>query len=271
MENSIFTKDVLFAKEKFYFLRLAVKNIQLILSSTFILFFISGCASSNVSRTMASNIDMGVQNSKNLWDNATADGSIADSYQNTSQTTKGAILGGTVGGVTGALSSGIGFIPGAATGLMLGASYGAYIDANTSLKDQLENRGATVIVLGDQVLIIIPSARIFKPMCPEIKPTAYSTLYLLAQFINSFQKMLVKVSVYTNQSGSAGANRRLSQQQANHIGKFLTASGIDARVLYSVGYGGTHLVEKSCSDAGWESSDNYRIEVTLEKLPEGYC
>ena len=55
----------------------------------------------------------------------------------------------------------------------------------------------------------------------------------------------------------------LSQQQASAVAKFLTASGVDARILYAEGYGGARLV--SPNNGQWES-DNYRIEVTLEKL-----
>ena len=100
--------------------------------------------------------------------------------------------------MTGALSSGVGVIPGTVTGTLLGASYGSYIDSKATLKDQLENRGAIVVVLGDQILIVLPSERIFQAACnSNIKSQAYSTLGLVTQYINTYTKMLVKVAVYT--------------------------------------------------------------------------
>ena len=144
----------------------------------------------------------------------------------------------------------------------MGAGYGAYIDANTTLADKLENRGANIIVLGDQVRIILPSARIFQPETANIKPQAHSTLKLLAKYINGYTKMLVKVSAYTDRSGPCDVNLALSQMQADNVANYLLASGLDARVLYAIGYGGTHLVEKSCNV--WDDTDNYRIEVTLK-------
>lgn len=226
-------------------------------------FILMGCASSNVSRDVSSGVDMGVQNAKNLYDGAT-EGDLADSYQNTSQTAKGALIGGAAGAATGMMSSSVGFLPGTAIGLILGASYGAYIDANANIQDKLENRGVNVIVLGDQVLVVVPSARLFNPMTSNINPSAYSTLDLITRYLNCYTKMLVKVAAYTNDLGSRCVNRYLSEQQAKAVAKYFIDNGMDARMLYAVGYGGTHLVDSTSKI--WDSSDNYRIEITLERL-----
>lgn len=230
---------------------------------TLFCFILTSCAASDASRDTAANIDLGVQNAKNLV-NGVANGNIADSYQNTSQTAKGALIGGAAGAITGAFSSGIGVIPGTATGLIFGAAYGSYIDSQTNFDDQLENRGANIVVLGDQILIVLPSARIFNPYTAEIKPSAYSTLGMVAHYINRYTKMLVKVAAYTNDTGSERVDLALSEQQAQNVAKILSASGVNTRLLYAAGYGGTRLVTKNSLD--WDESDNYRIEITLEKL-----
>lgn len=251
VQNLVIAKvSTLFGKGKFWFL-------SLLISSFFIL---TSCASSDVSRDAESNIDLGVQNAKNLVSNET---DIAESYQNTNQATKGALIGGALGAITGLVSSSIGFYPATLTGAILGASYGAYIDSNTNLVDQLENRGANIIVLGDQVLIVLPSARIFVPWTSNIKQQAYSTLALLSRLVNNYTKILVKISVYTDATGSESGDISLSRQQAEHVARFLTAAGLDARLLVAEGCGGTRLVVKNSGE--WES-DNYRIEITLEKL-----
>jgi outer membrane protein OmpA-like peptidoglycan-associated protein len=251
VENMVFAKvGALVGKEK----------IRLLSILTAFCFILSGCASSDVSRDVSANVDFGVQNAKNL---VAGDGDFAESYQNSSQMAKGAILGGTLGALVGGFTTAIGVIPGATTGLILGASYGSYIDSETTLKDQLENRGGTIVVLGDQVLVVIPSTHLFNPWSSSIKQQGYPTLNLVAQYVNGYTKMLVKVSAYTGDSGSAGLDMSLSQQQAESVSRFLLASGIDARVLYASGYGGTHLVVKNSGE--WDS-DNNRIEITLEKL-----
>lgn len=229
----------------------------------FLAAMLGGCASSDVSREAASNVDMGVQNAKNLV-NGMGDGNVADSYQNSKQGTRGAILLGSAGAITGGLISGVGALAGGALGAIMGMSYGDYIEANSTLQDKLINRGANIIVLGDQVLIVIPSARLFGHMNSTIKPAAYSTLNLLAEYINNFNKILVKVGGYTGTVGDESINLALSKQQADKVVRYLMQAGVDARVLYAEGYGSSHLV--SSEKLEWGVGDNYRIEVTLEKL-----
>jgi outer membrane protein OmpA-like peptidoglycan-associated protein len=235
-----------------------------LISGLYLVAFLAGCASSDVSRNSASDVDQGVQGTKNVFSDMTSS-SIADSYQNASQTTKGVIIGGTAGAVTGAFSSGIGVIPGAAAGAILGGSYGAYIDSKTTLRDKLENRGIVIAVIGDQILIMVPSSRIFNEMSSTVKSSAYSTIDMIAQYINQFTNMMVKVAAYTDDSGAKSVDLALSKQQATHVAKLLSGYGVNTRLLYAEGYGGSNLVEKSTLQ--WDGSDNYRIEITLEKLP----
>lgn len=252
MKKRVFFNNKLLGKKKIYGLLFILFSI-----------FLSACASSGVSREAASNIDQGVEDTKSRIDNA-ASGSVADSYQNTSQQTKGMLIGGVTGAGVGSLTPALGIFPGLAIGAIFGGSYGAYIDAHTTLRDKLENRGANIIILGDQILIVLPSARIFDAFTAKIKPDAYSTLQLVADFVNKFTKMTVKISAYTNDMGPAEVDLALSQQQAESVARFLTADGMDARLIYAMGYGGTRLVQKNTTD--WDGSENYRIEITLEKL-----
>lgn len=139
-----------------------------------------------------------------------------------------------------------------------------YQKSSLAIKDTLESQGVTVVVLGDQILIVVPSSRIFKSGTSTIKPTGYRTLYTVVQYINRFYTMAVKVAAYTNDTGSKCVDEVLSQQQAQNVAKTLEGYGVDARVLFAAGYGGTHLVAKNTLD--WDHSANYRIEITLEKL-----
>jgi outer membrane protein OmpA-like peptidoglycan-associated protein len=245
---------VIFRKSGFYFFPLLSIATAIVLTA---------CASSNITREVTANTDQGVLHTKELI-HGTGDGSVADSYQNSSQATKGAVLGGTAGAVAGVLSSGVGFIPGTVTGMIFGASYGSYIDANTTLQDQLENRGAIVVILGDHIMIILPAARIFYPNSACIKTQAYATLHILTDYINSYTKMLVKVTGYTNRIGDPKISLALSQQQADNVAKFLLAAGVNARVLYATGLGAHNLIEIDDHTNG--ESENNRIEITLEKL-----
>lgn len=133
-----------------------------------------------------------------------------------------------------------------------------------TMKSKLEGRGVTVVVLGDQILMVMPSALIFKPYTSTIMPTAYSTLDVVSDYINLYDKMLVNIAAYTNQSDSESTDLALSKEQAKSVEKYLLSTGIEARLLHAGGYGGTHLVSKNSLD--WRFNLNYRIEITLEKL-----
>ncbi len=220
------------------------------------------CASSNVSRTAAANVDKGSNNAQKLGDDLTG-GDIVDSYQNSSQMAKGALLGGAAGAVVGAATTSVGFLPGLAVGTVFGASYGSYIDSETTLADQLLNRDVNVIELGDQLMVVVPSSRIFDGQSDKIKPTAYTTLNLIATYINSHTTELVKIAAYTDDIGTPSRNVALTRMQAKSVEKYLVATGVNTRVLYAEGYGGTNLIAKNTAE--WGSSDNYRIEITMEK------
>lgn len=242
------------------------KRILLSILFVPIMLTLCSCASSNVSRTASSNVDLGRENAARLSREATA-GDFPGTYQNMSQRTKGAILGGAAGGAAGGLlGSSVGTIPGAIAGVLLGASYGAYIDSESSLKDKLENRGAIIVELGDRILIVFPSVRLFEEMSPQLKANAYSTLTMTAHYINRFTKMLVKVGVYTNEESAAKdtVNRVIAQQQADAVADALLSGGVNARLLYAIGYGNKNYVEST--ELSWDESLNYRVEITLEKL-----
>jgi outer membrane protein OmpA-like peptidoglycan-associated protein len=231
----------------------------------FILFssiVLSACASSSVTRSVETHVD-------NTYDSTDPSGLMNTeaglTYENYSQTSKGVIVGAGVGAATGAMMSGtVGILPGAAGGAVLGGVFGAYIDRHTTLRDQLENRGAKVLVLGDQILIVLPSGQIFSGMTAQIYPQARSTLDLVGQLIRGLTTISVRVAAYTNATGSDKVNCVVSQQQADAVVKYLFPI-TNTRVITGTGYGGTHLIARN--SPVWDDGANYRVEISLEKLP----
>jgi outer membrane protein OmpA-like peptidoglycan-associated protein len=231
----------------------------------FILFFmgiLQGCASSGAQRASASDADKAYITASYDIRHAN-EASFSDKYQNSSQTSKGIVLGGATGAAAGSLTS-MGMGPGFLTGAIIGGAIGAYIDQSTTLTDRLENRGVKVIILGDQVMVVIPSALVFNPFTPEIRPTMYSTLDEVAELINTYPNMTVKIAAFTSQQGSCAVNLALSAEQAANIEKYLIRKDVNTRILTAAGLGGSNPVAKD--DGSW-SSDNYRIEITFEKVP----
>lgn len=244
--------------------KVLVKTNKKIFLIILFLFFLQGCASSDVSRGAASEADKAYLDTDYALSHAEGDGAT-DAYQNSSQTTKGVVIGGAAGLGAGSLNSGMGLLPGLAVGAIFGGALGAYIDSHTTLADKLENRGVKVIVLGDQVMLVLPSVLVFDNMTSNIRPHAYSTLDLVAQYINKYPNMSVNVAAYTSSCGSPEAvNLSLTEQQATVISKYLWMRGVNTRLLSARGYGGEKLIAANKPD--W-NSDNFRVEITLEKLP----
>lgn len=218
------------------------------------------CASSDVSRNSATEVD-------NVYGSASKIGSGSDplgAYQNASQKVKGGIIGGAAGAVVGSVSSAVGTVPGAIGGAVFGAAIGAYIDSHTNWQDKLDNAGGKVIILGDQVKVILPSNNLFHSMSAQINNSAYSTLDLVADFLCSLDKISVKVAAYSNATGSALVNQEITQEQADAVARYLWAKGVNARLITAIGYDGSHLMTKNSYD--WNNGDNYRIEITVEKV-----
>ncbi len=235
----------------------------LVFLSLLLFVFLQGCASSDVSRGAAAEADKAYLDTDYALGHS--EGSLSDSYQNTSQTTKGAVVGGAVGIGASSFNSGVSLLPGLAVGAIFGGALGAYIDSHTTLADKLENRGVKVIILGDQIMLVLPSVLIFNEMTSNIRLHAYSTLDLVGQFIGRYPNMSVNVAAFTSASGSPEkVNLALTQQQAAAIVKYLWAKGLNTRLLSATGYGGGKLVTANKPD--W-NSDNFRVEITLEKLP----
>lgn len=229
----------------------------------FALFFLQGCASSDVSRGASSEFQRSYQNASSAFDSDSVN--IAEAYQGSSQTTKGVMIGGTAGAIVGGIASGwSGVIPGMAGGAIAGGALGAYIDSRASIADQIINRGNKVIVLGDQILIVLPSERIFVTGTSTLQPYSYKTLELVSELISGYPNISVKVAAYTGSNGPERINRSLTQEQANAVTKYLWRTKINTRLLYAEGDDGSKPV--TASDSDWAGA-NYRVEITLEKLP----
>ncbi len=228
------------------------------------LFCLQGCASSSASRDANNGVQSAYQGASTMF-SGEDDTNVIRSFQNSSQTTKGALIGGATGAIAGGMTSGVGVIPGAAGGAIFGGAIGAYIDSKTTIEDRLENRGCKAIILGDQILIVIPTRYLFADDSADFIPYAYSTLNLVAQLVNRYPNMTVRIAAYTNPVGVARIKQALSQDQANNVERYLWRAGIHTRLLYAAGMGGQKPIAKPAEDDG--PSINNRIEITLEKLP----
>lgn len=181
---------------------------------------------------------------------------------------KGVIIGTATGAIIGSSMSGTAPLAIAAiAGGIAGGSLGDYFSEHEGFTDKLDVAGVTVAVIGEDIKIVLPSDRFLYGKSTKINPVYYPVLDGIADMIRYFDKTTVKVAGFTDDKGCRIENLALSREQAQTIANYLMRHHLDARLIYSVGYGDTHNISSNLSLRG--RSDNRRVEITLRRMPEG--
>jgi len=233
------------------------------LTLVFIFAGLQGCASSRLTRDAD-------EQAKAAY--ASGNAAVSDvgtlnpgrSWQGSSQAAKGIVIGGVAGGVTGGMISGIGVGPGLLGGMIFGGALGTWIDTHTTASDQLLNRGAEVMVLGDQIRVVLLTKDVFEEHSANISVHAYKTLDQVVQLIGRYPNRQVTVAVFSDPGDSPKASLILTDAEARAVTRYLWRSGVNTRVLYAAGMGITNPVARPGGD---HPGDNSRVEITLERLP----
>lgn len=167
----------------------------------------------------------------------------------------GAGIGALVGGEKGALV-------GAGIGAAGGAGVGGYMDIQASrLREELVGTGVQVQKVGENVRLIMPSNITFDTDSAVFKPVFNNILTSVAKVINEFDKTKVQVIGYTDNTGSAAYNDKLSKQRAQAVANYLKLRGVSAARLMVYGYGENNPIASNATAAGREQ--NRRVEITL--------
>lgn len=169
----------------------------------------------------------------------------------------GAVIGGAAGG-------GAGAIMGGAMGAIWGGSIGHIIEHHQTLVDKLIYNGVQVVRVGDEVLLILPSDKFFFNNSPNLRPSYYPVLNMVAKLIKDTPKLDVKVAAFTDNTGSWRRNLSLSRQQSDHMVRYLWAAGVDTRLMVAAGYGDMDPIASNFTQFG--RYQNRRVEITLRKI-----
>jgi outer membrane protein OmpA-like peptidoglycan-associated protein len=93
----------------------------------------------------------------------------------------------------------------------------------------------------------------------ELKENLAEVAGILKTLLNESN---VVVEGYTDNVGKADANKRLSEQRAGAVVKYLTDRGVDKKRLKSVGYGANRFVADNATDEG--KAKNRRVELVIK-------
>ena len=167
----------------------------------------------------------------------------------------GAGIGALVGGKKGALiGAGIGAVGGAATG--------GYMDIQArKLRQELLNTGVQVQVVDNQIYLIMPGNITFDSNESIVKSSFKPVLDSIAKVLNEYDKTYVNVAGYTDNTGSASLNKKLSNERADAVANYLIMKGVASTRINSAGYGSSNPIASNSTAVGREQ--NRRVEIKL--------
>lgn len=141
------------------------------------------------------------------------------------------------------------------------------LEKDPKLISKLRRERVQIERMGDKVLLILPSDRFFYRKSPHLNPVHYPTLENVITFLNCYKKIEIKIAAYTDNVGCFEENLALTRDQATNLMAHLWEYGLDARLVYPVGYGSACPIGCNTTERG--RSQNRRIEITLTHLPPG--
>ena len=98
----------------------------------------------------------------------------------------------------------------------------------------------------------------------EILPASFGLLDEVAKvFLDNEQIEQVQVEGHTDSTGTAGINRKLSQQRAEAVLKYLAAKGVGKRRMVAKGFGPDKPIADNADETGREQ--NRRVEFNILK------
>jgi len=115
---------------------------------------------------------------------------------------------------------------------------------------------ASSITIGEKVQFATGSA--------EILPVSHGLLDEVAQVLNDNPQIdLLQVEGHTDSTGTAAGNRKLSQQRAESVMKYLAGKGVRAGRMQAKGFGPDRPIADNATDDGKEK--NRRVEFNILK------
>jgi outer membrane protein OmpA-like peptidoglycan-associated protein len=134
-----------------------------------------------------------------------------------------------------------------------------FIASNATPEGREQNRRVEFKFLGDDALDL-PLLH-FKLGKSELTDQSMRDLNDIADKLKANPNVRVEIAAYTDSSGSADLNKRLSLKRASAVKDMLVAKGVAAENLKPVGRGATNFLTTNATQAGREM--NRRVEFTI--------
>jgi len=182
------------------------------------------------------------------------------------KTRQGAGYGAAAGAVVGLLTAGNNpfksAMIGAAAGALIGGAAGNYMDKQEAkLRQQMAGTGVDVVRKGENITLDMPGNLTFGFDSAEVNASFHPVLDKVAQTLREYDKTVIEVAGHTDSTGSDTYNQALSERRANNVAAYLSAQGVPATRMVTVGAGEAHPVASNDTEEG--RAQNRRVEITI--------
>lgn len=173
--------------------------------------------------------------------------------------TLGYLLGGAIGGNTGRI---IGAGIGGSAGAIIGKQYD---DQIKELREQTVGSGVDVEEIGDSeaILVRLPDGVTFARGSASINPGFYDTLNSVADSLVRYPNSLIDVYGFTDTTGTAAVNQRLSEQRAQGVSDYLIARGVARSRIETRGFGEQREYLRIPTGDNVDEPRNRRVEIKI--------
>ncbi len=186
----------------------------------------------------------------------------------------GAVTGAIAGAVIGnQISPGRGNWVGAAVGALAGGAVGNYMDDQqrefeAALRREQQAKEMEIQRLRDDTLKLTLNSEVsFDFDRADIKPAFKPSLDKLTDVLRKYNKTTVYVVGYTDSTGPADYNLRLSERRARSVADYLAAHGVSTARLRIEGRGEAEPRATNTTEAGRQL--NRRVELFIRPVVEG--
>ena len=122
--------------------------------------------------------------------------------------------------------------------------------------------GCPILFTPERTPVILRGV-IFETGKSALKPESFTVLDIVAQSLNANPDIRIEVAGYTDNTGAATTNIRLSQARASAVRSYLASKGVAPDRMIAKGYGAANPIATNTNAAGRQQ--NRRVE--LHQLP----
>ena len=179
---------------------------------------------------------------------------------------KGSLIGAGGGAIIGAIAGGRkAALIGAGIGAIAGLGVGHYMDRQEDkLRAQLQGSGVSVTRVGDNINLNMPGNVTFATDSADINADFYDVLTSVVLVLKEYEKTLIQVVGYTDNTGSVEYNQQLSERRAASVTRFLESQDIREVRIETYGFGVDNPIATNDTPEGRQL--NRRVELTLVPL-----